>query len=40
VTPTVLVNGKKLIRLSDFTQMIEKESTRLGLPPSPAPGQP
>lgn len=41
VTPTVLVNGKKLNRVSDFTEFVEKEATRLGLPPvSNPPAQP
>ncbi len=36
-TPTLLINGKKLPRLNDFLQAIEKESKRLGLPPLPPP---
>jgi hypothetical protein len=29
----VLINGKKLPRINDFLIDVEKESTRLGLPP-------
>ena len=36
-TPTVVLNGKKLPRLNDFTQLVDKEAARLGLPPTPAP---
>ena len=32
-TPTVLINGKKLPSINDFLIDVEKESTRLGLPP-------
>jgi protein-disulfide isomerase/uncharacterized membrane protein len=35
-TPTVLINGKKLPRLNDFLQSIEKESKRMGIKPPPA----
>ena len=30
-TPTVLVNGKRLPRLNDFTKIVDHESERLGL---------
>ena len=36
-TPTLFVNGKRLPRINDFTQTVEKESQKLGLPPLPAP---
>lgn len=36
-TPTVLLNGKKLSRINDFIQLVDKEAARLGLPPTPAP---
>lgn len=39
-TPTVLVNGKRLLHVSDFTATVEKESTRLGLQPASAPPAP
>jgi 2-hydroxychromene-2-carboxylate isomerase len=32
-TPTLFVNGKRLPRLNDFTQTVDKEAARLGLPP-------
>ncbi|HVR71975.1 MAG TPA: thioredoxin domain-containing protein [Vicinamibacteria bacterium] len=34
-TPTVFINGKKLPRINDFVQTVEKEAARLGLPPLP-----
>jgi protein-disulfide isomerase/uncharacterized membrane protein len=34
-TPTLFVNGKRLPRINDFTQTVEKESQKLGLPPLP-----
>jgi protein-disulfide isomerase/uncharacterized membrane protein len=37
-TPTLFLNGKKLPRVNDFLVMVEKESTRLGLPPLAKPG--
>ena len=30
-TPTILVNGKRLPRLNDFTRIVDVESERLGL---------
>jgi len=41
-TPTVFINGRRLPRINDFVQMVDKESSRLGLPPlrPPAPGAP
>ena len=36
-TPTLFVNGKRLPRINDFTQTVEKEAQKLGLPPLPAP---
>jgi protein-disulfide isomerase len=42
-TPTVFINGRRLSRINDFEQMVDKESARLGLPPlkppSPAPAR-
>jgi protein-disulfide isomerase len=42
-TPTVFINGRRLPRINDFIQMVDKEFGRLGLPPlkpaSPAPVQ-
>ena len=35
-TPTLFVNGKRLPRINDFTQTVEKEAQKLGLPPLPA----
>jgi protein-disulfide isomerase/uncharacterized membrane protein len=34
-TPTLFVNGKRLPRINDFTQTVEKEAQKLGLPPLP-----
>lgn len=40
-TPTLFVNGKRLPRINDFTQTVEKEAQKLGLPPlPPQPQQP
>src|SRR5262245_55223885 len=39
-TPTLFVNGKRLPRVEFFVQTVEKESTRLGLPPLPKPQAP
>ena len=36
-TPTLFVNGKRLPRINDFTQTVEKEAQKLGLPPLPQP---
>jgi protein-disulfide isomerase len=38
-TPTLFVNGKRLPRVEYFLQAVEKESSRLGLPPLPKPHQ-
>ena len=35
-TPTLFINGKRLPRLNDFAQTVDKEAARLGLPPLPA----
>lgn len=35
-TPTLFVNGKRLPRINDFTQTVDKEAQKLGLPPLPA----
>jgi protein-disulfide isomerase/uncharacterized membrane protein len=35
-TPTLFVNGKRLPRINDLTQTVEKEAQKLGLPPLPA----
>jgi serine/threonine-protein kinase len=34
-TPTLFINGKKLPRINDFVQTVDKEAARLGLPPLP-----
>ena len=34
-TPTLFVNGKRLPRINDFTQTVDKEAQKLGLPPLP-----
>ena len=39
-TPTLFVNGKRLPRINDFTQTVEKEMQKLGLPPLPQPAHP
>jgi len=36
-TPTLFINGKRLPRVEYFLQTVEKESSRLGLPPLPKP---
>jgi protein-disulfide isomerase/uncharacterized membrane protein len=36
-TPTLFINGKKLPRLNDFTQTVDRESSKMGLPPLPSP---
>jgi protein-disulfide isomerase/uncharacterized membrane protein len=36
-TPTLFINGKRLPRINDFVAMVDKEATRLGLPPMPKP---
>lgn len=42
-TPTVFINGRRLPRINDFIQIVDKESVRLGLPPlkppAPAPAR-
>jgi protein-disulfide isomerase/uncharacterized membrane protein len=35
-TPTLLINGKKLPRINDFVQTVDKEAQKLGMPPLPA----
>jgi protein-disulfide isomerase len=37
-TPTLFINGKKLPRLNDFVQTVEREAARMGLPPLASPG--
>lgn len=39
-TPTVFLNGRRLPRINDFIQMVDKESARLGLPPLKPPTPP
>jgi protein-disulfide isomerase/uncharacterized membrane protein len=39
-TPTVFINGRRLPRINDFIQMVDKESARLGLPPLRPPAPP
>jgi protein-disulfide isomerase/uncharacterized membrane protein len=39
-TPTLFINGKRLPRLNDFTQTVDREAKRLGLPPLPSPAAP
>lgn len=39
-TPTVFINGKRVVRLNDFIALVDKESARLGLPPLPRPEPP
>jgi len=34
-TPTLFINGKRLPRINDFVATVDKEATRLGLPPLP-----
>jgi protein-disulfide isomerase/uncharacterized membrane protein len=36
-TPTLFINGKKLPRLNDFVQTVDRESAKMGLPPLPSP---
>jgi protein-disulfide isomerase/uncharacterized membrane protein len=36
-TPTFFINGRRVSRMSDFPQMVEREAARLGLPPLPQP---
>jgi protein-disulfide isomerase len=36
-TPTLYINGKRLPRLNDFVQTVERESAKMGLPPLPPP---
>jgi protein-disulfide isomerase len=36
-TPTLFINGKKLPRLNDFVQTVDREASKMGLPPLPAP---
>jgi protein-disulfide isomerase/uncharacterized membrane protein len=35
-TPTLFINGKKLPRINDFVQTVDKEAQKLGMPPLPA----
>ena len=42
-TPTVFINGRRLPRLNDFVQTVDREAAKLGLPPvgpPPAAGAP
>jgi protein-disulfide isomerase len=34
-TPTLFINGKRLPRINDFVQTVDKEAAKLGLPPLP-----
>jgi protein-disulfide isomerase/uncharacterized membrane protein len=36
-TPTLFIKGKKLPRINDFVQTVDKEAAKLGLPPLPRP---
>ena len=36
-TPTLFINGKKLPRLNDIVQTVDRESAKMGLPPLPPP---
>ena len=36
-TPTLYINGKRLPRLNDFVQTVDREATKMGLPPLPPP---
>jgi protein-disulfide isomerase/uncharacterized membrane protein len=36
-TPTLFINGKKLPRLNDFTATVDREASKMGLPPLPPP---
>jgi protein-disulfide isomerase len=36
-TPTLYINGKKLPRLNDFIQTVDREAAKMGLPPLPPP---
>lgn len=38
-TPTLFINGKKLPRINDFLQTVDKEAQRKGLPPLAAPAK-
>jgi protein-disulfide isomerase/uncharacterized membrane protein len=38
-TPTLFINGKKLPRINDFLQTVEKEAQRKGLPPLAPPAK-
>ena len=38
-TPTVFINGKKLPRINDFLQVVDKEAVKKGLPPLATPVQ-
>lgn len=38
-TPTLFINGKKLPRINDFLQTVEKEAQRKGLPPLGPPAK-
>jgi protein-disulfide isomerase len=35
-TPTLFINGKKLPRINDFVQTVDKEAQKRGMPPLPA----
>ena len=36
-TPTLYINGKKLPRLNDLVQTVDREATKMGLPPLSPP---
>ena len=36
-TPSLYINGKKLPRLNDFVQTVDREAAKMGLPALPPP---
>ena len=38
-TPTIFINGKKLPRINDFLQVVDKEAIKKGMPPLATPAQ-
>jgi protein-disulfide isomerase len=39
-TPTVFINGRRLPRINDFVQTVDREAARIGLPPIAPPASP
>jgi protein-disulfide isomerase/uncharacterized membrane protein len=39
-TPTLFINGRKLPRVNDFVQTVDREAARIGLPPVASPSEP